>query len=81
MNEGLIQLLVVAAIIIFSIMDGAARKRRKEAQSLGHLPTTDGFPEAADDVDAGNKHRQCRDPHDRIIHRTNLKQGADDDDA
>ena len=51
MDEGLIQLLVVAAIIIFSMMDGAARKRRKEAQSLGHSPTSDGFPEAADDVD------------------------------
>ena len=51
MNEGLIPLLVVGAIIIFSMMDGAARKRRKEAQSLGHLPTTDGFSEAADDVD------------------------------
>ena len=50
MDEGLIQLLVIAAIIIFSIMDGAARKRRKEAQSLGRLPTPDGFPEATDDL-------------------------------
>ncbi len=55
MDDGLIQLLVVAAIIIFSMMDGAARKRRKEAQSLGHLPTPDGFPEAADDLDPADE--------------------------
>ena len=50
MNEGLIQILVVAAFIIISIMDGAARKRRKEAKRLGRVPTPDGFPETADDL-------------------------------
>ncbi len=55
MDDGLVQLLVVVAIIIFSIMDGAARKRRREAQSLGHLPTPDGFPEAADDLDPADE--------------------------
>ena len=50
MDEGLIQVLVVAAFIIISIMDGAARKRRKEAQRLGRVPTPDGFPETADDL-------------------------------
>ncbi len=50
MNEGLIQVLVVAAFIIISIMDGAARKRRKEAQRLGRVPTPDDFPETADDL-------------------------------
>ncbi len=50
MDEGLIQVLVVAAFIIISIIDGAARKRRKEAQRLGRVPTPDGFPEAADDL-------------------------------
>ena len=51
MGEGLIQLLVVAAFVIISMMDAASRRRRKEAQRLGHLPTRDGFPEAADDLD------------------------------
>ena len=51
MGEGLIQFLVIAAFVIISMMDGAARRRRKEAQRLGHLPTTDGFPEAVDDLD------------------------------
>ena len=50
MNEGLIQVLVVAAFIIISIMDGAARKRRKAAQRLGQLPTFEGPPEAADEL-------------------------------
>ncbi len=50
MNEGLIQVLVVAAFIIISIMDGAARKRRKAAQRLGQLSTFDGPPEGADEL-------------------------------
>ena len=51
MGEGPIQLLVVAAFVIISMMDAAARRRRKEAQRLGNLPTAEGFPEAADDLD------------------------------
>ena len=50
MDEGLIQFLVIAVIVIISMMDGAARKRRKEAQRLGRLPTPDGLPEVADDL-------------------------------
>lgn len=50
MGDGLIQFLVVAAFVIISMMDGAARKRRKQAQSLGQLPTPDGFSEAAVDL-------------------------------
>ena len=51
MDDGLIQFLVVAFFIIVSMMDGAARKRRKQAQSLERLPTPDEFSEAADDLD------------------------------
>ena len=51
MGEGLIQFLVVAAFVIISMMDAAARRRRKEAERLGNLPTAEGFPEAADDLD------------------------------
>ena len=51
MNEGLIQFLVIAVFVIITMMDGAARRRRKAAQGLAPLPTPDGFPEAADDVD------------------------------
>jgi len=51
MGEGLIQFLVVAAFVIISMMDAAARRRRKEAQGQGNLPTAEGFPEAADDLD------------------------------
>ena len=50
MNEGLIQVLVVAAFIIISMMDGAARKRRKAAQRLGQLPTFEGPLEATDEL-------------------------------
>ena len=51
MNDGLIQFLVVAVFIIVSMMDGAARKRRKQAQSLGTLPEPNRLSEMADDVD------------------------------
>jgi hypothetical protein len=50
MDSGLIQFLVIAAFVIISMMDGAARKRRKQAQSLGQLPTPDGVPDTADDL-------------------------------
>ena len=50
MNEGLIQVLVIAAFIIISIMDGAARKRRKAAQRLGQLSAFDGPPEGTDEL-------------------------------
>ena len=51
MNEGLIQFLVIAVFVIITMMDGAARRRRKAAQGLAPLPTPDGFPEADDDLD------------------------------
>ena len=38
MGDGLIQFLVVAVFVIISMMDGAARKRRKQAQSLARVP-------------------------------------------
>ena len=51
MDDGLIQFLVVAVFIIVSMMDAAARKRRKQAQSLGTLPEPNRLSEMADDVD------------------------------
>jgi len=50
MGDGFIQFLVIAVFVIISMMDGAARKRRKAAQRLGHVPTPDGFPEVSDDL-------------------------------
>ena len=38
MDDGLIQFLVIAFFVIVTMMDGAARKRRKQAQSSEHLP-------------------------------------------
>ena len=51
MDDGLIQFLVIAVFVIVSMMDGAARKRRKQAQSLGTLPEPNRLSEAADDLD------------------------------
>ena len=51
MDDGLIQFLVVAVVIIVSMMDGAARKRRKQAQSLGTLLEPNRLSEVADDLD------------------------------
>jgi hypothetical protein len=51
MDDGLIQFLVVAVFIIVSMMDGAARKRRKQAQSRGTLPEPNRLSEVADDLD------------------------------
>ena len=51
MDDGLIQFLFIAVFVIVSIMDGAARKRRKEAQRLGHMPEATGIQEADDDLD------------------------------
>jgi len=51
MNDGLIQFLIVAVFIIVTMMDGAARRRRKQAQSLGNLPESNRLSEAADDLD------------------------------
>ena len=50
MDNGLIQILVVAFFIIISMMDGAARKRRKEAQRLAHTPEPNRLPGADDDL-------------------------------
>ncbi len=49
MGDGFIQLLVVAFFIIISMMDGAARKRRKQAQSLGR-PSEPSEPGVAGDL-------------------------------
>ena len=51
MDDGLIQFLIIAVFIIVSMMDAAARKRRKQAQSLGTLPEPNRLSEMADDVD------------------------------
>ncbi len=53
MDNGLIQLLVVAVFVIISMMDGAARRRRKQAQRLGLLPQPDESFDAdeADEAD------------------------------
>ena len=52
MDDGLIQFLFIAIFVIVSLMDGAARKRRKEAQRLGHTPEeATGIQEADDDLD------------------------------
>ena len=51
MDDGLIQFLVIAVFIIVSMMDGVARKRRKQAQSLGTLPEPNRLSEGADDLD------------------------------
>ena len=51
MDDGLIQFLIVAVFIIVSMMDGAARKRRKQAQNLGSLPEPNRLSEVADDLD------------------------------
>ena len=45
MDDGLIQLLFIAFLVIVSMMDGVARKRRKEAQRMGRLPESDGISE------------------------------------
>ena len=42
MDDGLIQILVIAFFIIISMMDGAARKKRKEAQRRGRVATSEG---------------------------------------
>ena len=49
MDEGLIQLLVIGFFVIVSLMDGAARKRRKQAQTMGHTPGPRP-PKEADDA-------------------------------
>ena len=50
MNDGLIQFLIVAVFIIVSMMDGAARRRRKQAQSLGSLPEPNRLSAPTDDL-------------------------------
>jgi hypothetical protein len=66
MGDGLIQFLVVAAFVIISMMDGAARKRRKQAQSLRQLPTPDGFSEAADDLVQADESPGEREPEGMV---------------
>ena len=50
MDDGLIQFLVIAFFIVISMMDGAARKRRKAAQRLGSLPDPNRLPGTDDDL-------------------------------
>ena len=50
MDDGLIQFLVIAFFIIVTMMDGAARKRRKEAQRLAHMSEPNRLPGADDDL-------------------------------
>ncbi|MEC9298058.1 MAG: hypothetical protein VYA38_02060 [Gemmatimonadota bacterium] len=50
MDDGLIQFLVIAVFVILSMMDGAARKRRKQTQSPEHLPESP--PETREEVTA-----------------------------
>ena len=64
MGDGLIQFLVIAVFVIVSLMDGAARKRRKQAQSLGHLPEPDGLSEWADDQDQAAESSEGMVPED-----------------
>lgn len=51
MDDGLIQILVIAVFVIISMMDGAARKRRKQAQNQGLPSDPNRLSEAADDLD------------------------------
>ncbi len=50
MGDGLGSVLVILFFIIISMMDGAARKRRKQAQSLRHIPEPNRLPGANDDL-------------------------------
>ena len=64
MDDGLIQFLVIAVFVIISMMDGAARKRRKQAQSLGPRPTLDEFSEATEDLDQAAESSEGMVPQD-----------------
>ena len=64
MDEGLIQFLVIAVFVIISVMDGAARKRRKEAQSRGRIPQADSIPEADADLGEGAQSSKGMVPED-----------------
>ncbi|MEE3185645.1 MAG: hypothetical protein VX310_07770 [Gemmatimonadota bacterium] len=50
MDDGLIQVLVIAFLVIVSMMDGTARKRRKQAQSSEHLPESP--PQTREEISA-----------------------------
>jgi hypothetical protein len=50
-DGGLIRFLVIAFFVIASLMDGAARKRRKQAQEVGLPPEPNRLSGAADDPD------------------------------
>ena len=60
MDNGL-TILLVAFFIIISMMDGAARKRRKEAQSLGRIPEPNRLPDADDDLG------EAGEPSERVV--------------
>ena len=49
MDDGLIQFLVIAFFVVASLMDGAARKRRKQMQGQEDLPELNRLPGTADD--------------------------------
>jgi hypothetical protein len=49
MGDGFIQLLVIGFFIVISMMDGAARKKRQQAQRLGEVDGPDGPAKIDDD--------------------------------
>ncbi len=51
MDDGLIQFLVIAVFVIVSMMDGAARRRRKQAKNQGLPPDPNRLSDMADDLD------------------------------
>ena len=61
MDDGLIQFLVIAFFIVISMMDGAARKRRKAAQGQGPLVDGNRLPGAEDDF------AEAADPSERVL--------------
>ena len=75
MDDGLIQFLVIAVFVIISVMDGAARKRRKEAQRLGHLPNLDEPSERAEDLGQASDSSEVMVPEDLWEEITTLARG------
>ena len=61
MDDGVIQFLVIAFFIVISLMDGAARKRRKAAQGQGPLVDVNRLPGAEDDFS------EAADPSERVL--------------
>ena len=64
MDDGLIQFLVIAAFVVISMMDGAARKRRKEAKRLGRLPPRDEPSDWTGDLEPASDSSEAVVPED-----------------